>query len=105
MQTRSASGGKSLTRPRSWTSSMFMTRGLRRPAGRIRNRLPDRLGLKRFADFGQELLDLERLEQHRCQSFLAGADDAVIRIIAEAGHQDDRGRRLPLSPGGGEHVV
>jgi tetratricopeptide (TPR) repeat protein len=59
------------------------------------------------AHFGQELLDFERLEKHGLQAFLAGADDAVIGVVAEAGHEDDRqcGAKPVSFSGGGEDVV
>src|SRR5256885_9858199 len=41
----------------------------------------------------EELIDFEGLEQHRLQTFLRGADDAVIRIVTKTGHENDRQRR------------
>src|SRR5438045_7135819 len=66
--------------------------------------LPYRLRLEGLAHFREELLDLEGLEEDGLQAFLAGADDRVVGVVAEAGHQDDRdGCRA--SPSGGEDVV
>src|SRR5687768_12568960 len=70
-----------------------------KPAASVRD-----LRRQRLAHFAQELIHLERLEQHRLQPFLAGADDAVVGVVAEAGHEDD-GDCLALLPRGGEDVV
>ena len=50
----------------------------------------DGVQLDRFADFRDELIDLERLEENRLEAFLAGANDGMIGIVAEAGHQNHR---------------
>lgn len=51
------------------------------------------LGGDGLADFVEEAFDLEGLEEDALEPFLAGADDGVVRVVAEAGHEDDgRGR-------------
>src|SRR5258707_14174236 len=59
---------------------------------------------QRLADFGEELLDLEGFEEDGLEAFLAGADDAVVGVVAEAGHEDD-GEGAAFFAGGGEDVV
>jgi hypothetical protein len=50
------------------------------------------------------LLDLEGLEEDGLQAFLAGADDAVVGVVTEAGHEDDGHIGISLVCGG-EDVV
>ena len=45
-----------------------------------------RRGLEGFADFGEELFYFEGFEEDGLEAFLAGSDDAVIGVVAEAGH-------------------
>src|SRR5687768_9482252 len=46
------------------------------------------LDLQRLAHFREELVHLEGLEEDGLQAFLAGADDAVVGVVAETGHED-----------------
>ena len=41
-------------------------------------------------DFVKELVDTEGLVEHRFQPLLAGLDDRMRRIVAEARHEDHR---------------
>src|SRR5437667_217954 len=59
--------------------------------------MPYRLRLQRLANFHEKLIDLERFEQYSSETFLARADDAVVGIVAEAGHQDHRQRVAAFS--------
>src|SRR5580658_9375646 len=43
---------------------------------------PNRLLRKGLANFGQQQVNLEWLEENGLQPLLAGSDDAVIRIVA-----------------------
>src|SRR4051794_35170437 len=83
----------------------FMRSDRANPADEVTSlSLPHRLALDGLSDLGQELLHLERLEQHCLQSLLRCADDAVVGVVAEAGHEDDR-ERLALAAGAREDVV
>ena len=45
---------------------------------------------QRVTNVLEQLLDFERLEQHGGETFVAGADDGMVRIVSESGDQDDR---------------
>ncbi len=57
-----------------------------------------------FSDFVEELIDFEGFEEDGGEAFLAGADDGVVGVVAEAGHEDD-GRIVADFLGGGEDFV
>src|SRR5688500_18544798 len=61
-------------------------------------------GLEGFADFGEELGYFEGFEEDGLEAFLGGADNRVVGVVAEAGHEDD-GRDVSLALGGREDVV
>src|SRR5437868_302954 len=45
----------------------------------------------------QELIDAERLVQHRAQALLAGLDDGVRGVVTVSRHEDHLGLRLGLA--------
>src|SRR5438874_7131749 len=70
----------------------------------LKFQLSNGLRLKGFADFGEELVYFEGLEEHGLEAFVAGSYDAVVGVVAEAGHED-YWCVGGLAAGGGEDVV